>query len=192
MGSKIRSNDKRFLDRTDKVWRYVLALGAIFLSPVFVQLLLNYSTRLLGIFLILLGGIVLPYLVEMRGVASDSVRARCLSWIMLTASIIVTGEYYLYHAFWMVYAMPFFVPSVMSYPDYAVWFTALIDTIIILVGMTYAASRVIRYFRTNLKRKSYRNQIPTLRSFFMGRDWLLVYGLYWSLAGFATGLLFTP
>jgi hypothetical protein len=190
MVSKIRSDDKVFLDRTDKVWRYALALGAIFLSPVFVQLLLGYSARLLGIFLILLGGIILPYLVETRGIASDSARARCLSWIMVTASIIVTGEYYLYFAFWRGYAMPFFVPSVMSYPDYAYLFTPLIDTIVITVGMNYAASRVIRYFRTNLKRKSYRDQIPTLHSCFVGRDSLLVFWPYWVLAAVSMALLF--
>jgi hypothetical protein len=188
--SRIRSEDREFLDRTDKVWRYVLALGGIFLSPVFVQLL-NYSTRLLGTFLILLGGVVLPYIVEMRAIASDSIRARCLSWTMLAASIIVTGEYYLYRAFWMVYAMPFFVPSVMSYADYAVWFTALIDVMIIFVGMRYAASRVIRYFRTNLKGKFYRSQVLTL-SYSMRRDWLMVFFLYWFLAMIAMALLPTP
>jgi hypothetical protein len=163
--------------------------GATFLSGVSVQLLLNYSTRLLAAFLILVGGTALPFLMEMKAIASDSVRTRLLSWTMLVASITVTGEYYLYHAFWMTYAKPFFVPSVMTYPDYAVWMTAFIDVAVIFPVMTYASHRIIRHFQANLKAKSYRNQIPSLREW-VGRDQLRVFFLYWALAWFATALLF--
>jgi hypothetical protein len=156
-----------------------------------VQLLLNYSTRLLAVFLILVRGIALPFLMEMRAIAADSVRARFLSWIMLAASINVTGEYYLYQAFWMTYVRPFFVPSVMTYPDFAVWMTAFIDAIIIYSGMTYSTRRIVRHFQANLKTKRYRNQIAAFRGS-VRRDTIFVYFFYWCLAGFATFLLFEP
>ena len=187
--SRTRSDDKDFLARMDSVLRYGLMFGVAFLSGVSIELLQNYSTRLLAVFLILVGGVVLPFLTEMRAIATDSVRTRLLSWTMLVASIIVTGEYYLYHAFWMTYAKPFFVPSVMTYPDYVVWVTAFIDVIVILSVLTYATHRIIRHFKANLKTKSYRNQIPSLREWVV-RDQLKVFFLYWALAGFATALLF--
>jgi hypothetical protein len=190
--SRTKSDDKDFLARMDSVLRYGLMFGAAFLSGVSVQLLLNYSTRLLAVFLILVGGIALPFLMEMRAIASDSVRTRLLSWTMLVASITVTGEYYLYHAFWMTYAKSFFVPSVMTYPDYAVWMTALIDVIVIFSVMTYATHRIIRHFQANLKTKSYRNQIPSLREW-VARDYQLrVFLLYWALGWIATTLLYAP
>jgi hypothetical protein len=189
--SRTRSDDKEFLARIDSVLRYGLMFGAAFVSGVSVQLLLNYSTRLLAVFLILVGGIALPFLIEMRAIASDSVRTRLLSWTMLVGSIAITGEYYLYHAFWMTYARPFFVPSFMTYPDYAVWMTSFIDVIIILSVMTYASHRIIRHFRANLKTKSYRNQIPSLREW-VGRDQLRVFFLYWFLTFVAMILLFWP
>jgi hypothetical protein len=81
--SGTRNDDKDFLDRTDNALRYRLTFSAGFLSGVWVQLLLNYSTRVLAAFLILVGGIALLFLMEMRTIASNSVRARFLSWIML-------------------------------------------------------------------------------------------------------------
>lgn len=172
----------------DSVLRYGLTFGAAFLSGVSVQLLLNYSSRLLAAFLILVGGIALPFLMHERAIASDSVRTRLLSWTMLVGSITVTGEYYLYYAFWMTYARPFFVPSIMTYPDYAVWMTGFIDAIVILSVMTYATHRIIRHFRANLKTKSYRNQIPTQLEW--RRQQLGVFFLYWFLTFIPMTLLF--
>jgi len=83
----------------------------------------------------------------MKAFASDSVKTRLLSWTMLVASITISGEYYLYYAFWLTYAKPFFVPSVMTYPDYAVWNDGVYRCGSILSVLTYSTHRIIRHFK---------------------------------------------
>jgi hypothetical protein len=174
----------------DSVLRYGLMFGAAFLSGALWQLFSNFSTRILAIFLILVGSVILPFLTAMKAFASDSVKTRILSWTMLVASITVTTEAYLYHEFWMKYAQPFFVPSLMTHLDYNVWMTSFIDVIVIFSILTYSTRRIIRYFQENLTTKFYRNQIPDKE--WVRRNRLKVFFIYWALAGFALILYFAP
>jgi hypothetical protein len=185
-----KSGDKEFLARMDSVLRYGLMLGATFVSGALWQLFSGFSTRILGVLLILVGSVILPFLTAMKAFASDSVKTRILSWAMLVGSITVSTELYLYHEFWMKYAQPFFVPSVMTHADYNVWMTSFIDVIVIFSILTYSTRRIIRYFQRNLTTKFYRNQIPDRE--WVRRNRLKVFFIYWGLSGFALFLYFAP
>jgi hypothetical protein len=174
----------------DSVLLYGLTFGATFLSGPAWQLFSNFNTHVLAAFLILIGSIALPFLVALKAFVSDSVRTRLLSWTMLVASITISGEYYLYYAFWLAYAKSFLVPSLMTYPDYAVWVTVLIDVLIIYSVLTYSTRRIIHYLQGNLKTKFYRNQIPPRE--WVRRNQFKVFLIYWILAGFAMTLFFAP
>lgn len=191
MSVKIQCADEDFLERTDKAWSLVLALSGALISAVWIQLFLSYNSRLLAVFLILLGGIVLPLVFEIKGIVTKGARSRCLSWIMVITSMIVTGENYLYHAFWMTTVRPLFVPSVMTNADYAVWFTGFVDAIVIYSGMRYSTNRIVHTFRANLKTKGYRSQLPVHFNL-NERNMQAILLFYLGLAAFSTFILFAP
>lgn len=184
-------SDRDFLTRMDRAWGYVATFCGIFLLPIWSQLFYNFNMRLFAVLLILIGGFVLPFLVEVRAMLSGSAKTRCLSWLMLVSAVIVTVEFYMYHTFWLVDVEPLFVPSIMSHADYAVLFTAFVDAVFIVSGMKYSSGRIINHFLANLETKRYRAQILSFQNQ-LKRYSMRILLLYFTLVGVATMIIFAP
>jgi hypothetical protein len=176
--SNIRSRDEDFLKRMDSVWVMIFAVASpIGLSPIASQLLFgNYSARLLAIFVVLLTGLVLPFVVEISAVVSASARRRFLSWVMLMTSMLVMTADYVADAF----LMRGVAPSLTGIPSgLIIWYT-----------VRYSAGRLSRYFQANLRSKSYRAQIAAFTSTWgLKRDVLTILFFY-LFVGVVVGILF--
>jgi hypothetical protein len=173
-----------------KAWQLLWGFAALLLSPVLWQLFFvgDYSPGNLSAFLILLGFIVLPFVVDSLGTIFGNAKTAFVSWIMLTTAILTMLVMYLYVAFWRVHVLPLFVPSVMSRAAFG-WVWGIVDGFIVFIPLTYIVRQLIRYFQVNLKAKSYRRQIPnSIREF---RPYMLLLFLcYWFLAFVVAELLF--
>jgi len=159
-------------------------LAALFISPLAASVVSelaagNFSPRLLSVLLILLGLVVSPFVVEIWGMASDSARRRLESWIMLPSAIIAMSVVYIYGAFWRPLLFPLLVPSVMGPATFG-WVLGSVDGAISALALAYIVPRLIRYFQANLKAKSYRRQIPSLRA--LKHETLGIFLFYWVLA----------
>jgi len=182
--------DKDFLERMHKLWQLLWVFAALLLSPVLWQLFFvgDHSSGTVSSFLILMGFIVLPFVIDSLGAVFGNVMMTFVSWVMLTTAVLTMLVMYLYTAFWRVHVLPLFVPSVMSRATFGfVW--GIVDFFITIIPLIYIVRRLISYFQTNLKVKSHRRQLPnSIREFrsYMG----LLCLCYWYLAGVVTDLLF--
>jgi len=153
--------DKDFLERMDKAWAFLFAVASVTLLTIVTQLMADIKIHILAVFV---GALVLPAVVEFWAIISNSAKLRFYSWTMTIICLIVFGMWYLYGLIWFPRIQPFLVPSLMD-PYTFVWIFATIDLIIVLISMKLAIGRLVRHFRTNLKSKSQRIQIPEYRGF---------------------------
>jgi hypothetical protein len=151
--------DKDFLERMDKAWAFLFAVATVAFFSIVAQLLVDVKMHVLAVFV---GALVLPACVQVWGIISDSAKLRFYSWAMIVICIITFGMWYLYGLIWFPRIMPLLVPSFMDPFDFIMIFST-VDLIIVLVSMKFAIGRVVRHFRTNLKSKSRRIQIPEYR-----------------------------
>jgi hypothetical protein len=182
--------DKDFLERAHKLWQLLWIFAALLLSPVLWQLFFvgDHSHGTVSSFLILMGFIVVPFVVDYLGTIFGNVKMTFVSWVMLATAIITMLVMYLYVAFWRVYVLPLFVPSVMSRGTFG-YLWGIVDSFILFIPLAYIVRRLIHYFQANLKAKSHRRQLPN--SFREFRAYMLLLFLsYWYLAGVVTDLLF--
>jgi len=176
--SRIRSRDEDFLKRVDSVWVMVFAVASpLGLSPVVSQLLSgNYSAPFLAIFVVLLTGLVLPFVVEISAVVSASARRRFLSWVMLITCVLVMTADYVADAF----LMRGVDPSLTGIPSgLIIWYT-----------VRYFAGRLSRYFQANLKTKLYRAQIAAFTSTWGLKGDVLTILILYLFVGVVVGILF--
>jgi len=171
--SKIRESDKDFLERMDKAWGFLFAVAAAALWSVVAQLLVDFKMHILVVFV---GALVLPALVEVWGIISDSAKARFYSWAMMIVCIVAIGMTYLYSSIWFVYVRPLLVPSIVDLLGFVLIFNT-VDAIIVIVSMTCGIGRLVRHFRANLRKKSHLEQIPIFRGWLPFR-FLLIFTLY--------------
>jgi hypothetical protein len=171
-----KNSDLGFLQRTDKAWRYLFMLATALLSPVVTQLLIGFNMHILAVLLLLVGVLVLPFVIEIWGIMSESVKLRFYSWTMVILCMIATGTIYLYGGILRVYLRPLLVPRSMSLGNF-ILLSSVIDGLITLEGMRQSIRRLIRHFLTNLKGKSYRADVPVFHDG-MGWNFILIYVFY--------------
>ena len=175
--------DKGFLERMDKAWRYLFMVAAALISPLVPLLLMDFNTRILSVFLLLLGTLVLPFVVEILGIISESAKIRFYSWAMIILCICGTANTYLYGGVLRPLLRTVLVPYVMSLSDFML-LTGLVISLITYGSMHYALRRLSRHFRANLKSELYREQIPDFHNG-VGRTLFSMYIGYTAVGFFA-------
>jgi hypothetical protein len=168
-----RDSDKDFLERMDKAWGFLFTVATVALLSVVAQLLVDIKMHIIVVFV---GALVLPAVVEVWGIISNSAKVRFYSWAMVIVCIVAVGMIYLYGFVWLAYVKPILVPSVMDLFSFVLIFNT-VDTIIVIASMTYGIGRLIRHFGANLKSKSHRIQIPIFRGWLPFR-FLLLFTFY--------------
>jgi hypothetical protein len=156
----------------DKAWAFLFALITALAA------LLGLDMRNLGLFLILFGALVLPFIVEIYGILTESAKARFYSWAMTILCIIALGVLYWYGGIVLRYLKPVVVPSFIDLFNFALIFST-VDTLGSYFIMYISLSRLIRYFRTYLA-EEYRDEIPLFQGK-SGLKYMLLFIFYLSL-----------
>lgn len=150
------------------------------------RLIFDYDIQVLGQFCLLLLCVVVPFVVQVWGIISESVRKRFLSWVMLLTAIFVIV---LAYVSWILVSVLSQLIVMMFVVDAFRFLVGLV------VGMAQAAYQrylivdsLSRFFLRNLHSQRRRKQIPRNSSTFK-REAFLIGIFYYLVSVFVVGLL---
>ena len=141
--------DDRFVRRMDAVFLALVPIGLWFVSPVLSQFFLRPTFESAMALVLVLGSLFVPFGVQAKAMAEDSIGGRIDAWIALVAILSIDAAYLIYSVFTRRVIMPALVPYVIDQGSFGAIFGILDFGIPLLVTLSFG-NGVLNFYRRSL------------------------------------------